>query len=413
MLGARAPGDPDCMSRVLEWVFLAFVASLAPGKSVLAGDVGSVVRAFGLLVALIFIADLLLRRGILRGSKDRFVITAAAFAAWVTASMLWTAHTGATVSASLTQWQLVAMVVIFAHYVDGPTRWERIGVAYVAGAGIMVVIGIASAIRSTAVRDVGVMNPNELAILAALAVPVSCVVARRAGSATVRWGARCYPVLAIAAIVATGSRGGLLTLAVSMLALPFSIVSDRRRIRVLVGLGVFGAAAIMLRERIPERVPFWDWGVQRLLTVRESVAEGELGGRTEIWRVGLEVAASHPWVGVGAGGFRYAVSPPFLSPVAAHNGFLSVAVGVGAIGLTIFGLLWALAAFRAVRFRRVAPEVVVLLGALVAAMWTMNAETDGALWLLLTWTAFVGRGFRGDPSPSVLRGAVDHGRSFP
>jgi len=62
------------------------------------------------------------------------------------------------------------------------------------------------------------------------------------------------------------------------------------------------------------------------------VAQGDLNGRTELWREGFNAFLEHPVLGVGTDMYR---SVSALSKVA-HNSYLSVLVEEGLIGLVLF-----------------------------------------------------------------------------
>src|ERR1019366_1142091 len=71
--------------------------------------------------------------------------------------------------------------------------------------------------------------------------------------------------------------------------------------------------------------------LERLATTRTELIYGTMDTRTEIWKAGLEVFSSHPFAGVGAGGFERAVQPLLGyaggdAHFVAHNTFLSILV---------------------------------------------------------------------------------------
>ncbi|HEY1134739.1 MAG TPA: O-antigen ligase family protein [Nocardioides sp.] len=136
----------------------------------------------------------------------------------------------------------------------------------------------------TAVRVVGTLtNPNLLAPVLVLLVPVGCVALRR--TLGQRWGRRPAQAASIAlgalgttALVMTLSRGGLVSLAALTVA---ALALRNPSSRTLVGSALGVAAGIAV-------------------AFGALFAKFSLGPRTEVWKVSLDLVREHPW-GVGLG----------------------------------------------------------------------------------------------------------------
>jgi O-antigen ligase len=121
--------------------------------------------------------------------------------------------------------------------------------------------------------------------------------------------------------------------------------------------------------------------LQRLGTTGDAIAAGDLTGRVEIWRQGLDAFSEHPLTGVGSGAFRAAVE----SGKAAHNVFVSVLAEVGLIGLVLFAIILAICVHQALRQPKwesrlwLAILLVWAIGALVHS-WEERKQT----WLFLS-----------------------------
>ena len=199
------------------------------------------------------------------------------------------------------------------------------------------------------------------------------------------------------AIFQTGSRGGLVGLAVaSVAAIAFG---GRLRGHLIVGLfGMAAAAAAYFAFAAPSQVS------GRVL----SFTSGGGSGRTDIWAVATQVARDHPLLGVGIGNFPL-VEPSYASrtanlpevdyivtePQVVHNSYLELLAELGVVGLAFFAALVAAAlslCWRAIRaFSRagdVDPELIArgllvgLAGMLVASFF-LSAEYEKQLWLLV------------------------------
>jgi O-antigen ligase len=81
-------------------------------------------------------------------------------------------------------------------------------------------------------------------------------------------------------------------------------------------------------------LPSSSW--ERLSTIPDELREGTLTGRTLIWGAGFDVFREHPFLGVGASGFRNSVSRALTETEVAHNTFLSILVEQGVIGFSLF-----------------------------------------------------------------------------
>jgi O-antigen ligase len=123
------------------------------------------------------------------------------------------------------------------------------------------------------------------------------------------------------------------------------------RWRAAVGVAVVAAVMIPVGVAAPQ-----------LEKVRDSVfassSEGlnqATGGRFDLVSTGVEIAADHPAVGVGVGGFKLAYAeredrrPRFREP-ASHNAVVTVAAETGFVGLALFA--WLVAAGLVVAFRQ-------------------------------------------------------------
>jgi O-antigen ligase len=129
-------------------------------------------------------------------------------------------------------------------------------------------------------------NPNFVAAWLAITVPTGIVLTRRLAAGGRRLLAVCSAagaVLAVAAIAATGSRGGALALAAGLVSL--AIFTGVRRAWWLV------AAALAASVVVP------------LVSTARPIA-ATLAGRLYIWRVALPHALDRPLTGWGPGAFE-------------------------------------------------------------------------------------------------------------
>ena len=322
--------------------------------------------------------------------------------------MAWADDAGRARSRALTLALTIVLVfVVYAAVGSGrQMRWLVHG--YVGGAVASGLIGLvipAPSQGDTGRLTGGVGDPNELALVLvpALALAVFALpgARRTLERAFLVGGALVITV----AIFQTGSRGGLVGLAVASVAAIVDVAPDRTlrggRLRGHLIVGLFGmaaAAAAYFAFAAPSQVS------GRVL----SFTSGGGSGRTDIWAVATQVARDHPLLGVGIGNFPL-VEPSYASrtanlpqvdyivtePQVVHNSYLELLAELGVVGLAFFAALVAAAlslCWRSIRaFSRAGdadPELIArgllvgLAGMLVASFF-LSAEYEKQLWLLV------------------------------
>jgi O-antigen ligase len=139
-----------------------------------------------------------------------------------------------------------------------------------------------------------------------------------------------------------------------------------------------------------------------------AITPEQSAGRSDLWKLALQISADHPVLGVGASNFvvtspSYAtsdvsvreVNKAFTQPVVVHNTYLQILAELGTVGLFLFASVVVgtfLVACRAIRlFARqgardleiLARGMVVALVGLLSAFTFLSASYEKALWLLL------------------------------
>jgi O-antigen ligase len=224
----------------------------------------------------------------------------------------------------------------------------------------------------------GNVDPNDLAMTMALALPMAWYLSHVFQRPLVRWICRGYLPVGVLALGLTGSRGGMLCGMVALTIVPLTMtrLTPGRLVMTISLLFVSGGLAVVY---VPEKI------VQRLATTSTEIEDLSLGGRFRLWKAGMYAFTYAPLLGHGTGGFTRAVTPRLGSGAqVAHNSFISVLVEEGIIGLILY-LLMFLAAYRAVR--RFPPLErrfgLVLLATLVVAMSPLTWEDRKPVWVIL------------------------------
>jgi putative inorganic carbon (HCO3(-)) transporter len=177
-------------------------------------------------------------------------------------------------------------------------------------------------------------NPNDLALnmVALLPLAIMTAVARR-NSFSWRAVAAAAALLMMATIIFTKSRGGMIGLAVMILALV--LLSFRMRPILAVGVVV---GTLIAGPFVPESF------YSRMSSIFNPAADAEFTGsreaRTTVMKEGIAVFQERPLTGVGAGQF---VNYDFPGRVErwrqAHNSLIQVAADLGIFGLIAFSYL--------------------------------------------------------------------------
>jgi len=318
------------------WVFVFFI----PLENLLVFEaLGTLTRVLGLVafaVGLLAVAA----SGRVRVPSPVILISTVFFL-WAFLGYQWApSHYLAGVSVR-TNIQLLGMIWLIWEFAPSAQPQRRLMAAYLCGSLATALQTIwsylvgAGRYSMNAERFVGEgFDPNSVGVLIGLSIPMAFYLVTVYKRGYAAWAAGISCVIACAAIPLTGSRGASVAALAGILLLPWSKWATSPRRKLSLAATVLAAVAI-----ISFAVPRTTW--QRIGTIGESIASGDVGGRGAIWRAGLIVFTEHPIVGSGTAGFRRLVVPHLGAERVAHNAFLSVLVDHGLIGLALYLALYA------------------------------------------------------------------------
>lgn len=380
------------------WLPTTFLTAVGNLDMVCQG--GAIVIAFAWLGRLRYRREPLPRAVIAQG------FVAAAFVLWLALSLAWAREPSPAFHA-LTPWIASAVLFVVVASSDLDERGVRmvlgayvIGVVLSMGVGLLVGAQVHTEVSSAAYQQGRFQgaagDPNYLAAVTvpAIALAAGLVASSRPGPGQLAMTAT-IPLLVIG-LVATESRGGLLSALVAMLL--SVLISKRGRIWLLGTISlVVGTAAIWFASTPAA----WE-------RVTSTADKGN--GRDSLWKVAWEMSGDHAPFGVGLGNFpvaspEYARSSGALEYVTfiaershvVHNVYLQLLAEVGVLGVGLFVLLAAMsfaACLRAVRLFEGAGALgmatlaraaaVALAGGLAASFFISNGS-DFQLWVLLAF----------------------------
>ncbi len=307
------------------------------------GGAATVSKALGGLLVIAWLGALARRppgeaRALLREHRG-LVACAVALVAWNLLSAVWAQSASA---ALLGASRYAQDVVLFPIMYAGVKRMKHVRWivgAFVCGAVLAMLYGVASGTTVDSSRLVGALgDPNETATV----LVVASILALALGIAETRsrfrrWLAFGAAIVAVFGIVATASRGGLVAFAAA--AVVAVVLGGRWRRQIALAAGV-GAILIV------------GWFV--LLAPASSLSHitTDQTPRTTLWTVAGRAIAANPVVGVGNDNFSIAAQNYLVRPGVttradqivvtqdvAHSIYLEVWADSGIIGLGLFVLL--------------------------------------------------------------------------
>jgi len=408
----------DFTRGLLLFVGISFL-EIIPG--VIPAAAGNVL---GVLLVLSWVATIAVReRGVpsLLAARPWLVVMLTLFLVWMGTSLLWARSSDSAFEDLIRYVPLIALFGIVHAAIRTRNHLLALCVVFVGGAMVAVTVGLVSAPASDSsgsTRFATVANPLAPVLVggAVLAAAFAGMTTRHVALRLAAAGACCY---CLAGVLLTGSRGGLLGLALALLVgLFFAGRGRRARVLPVVVIAVSMALLYVLAIAPP--------------AARDRITNpGDGTGRADVWKVGVEMVKANPILGVGAGNFR-ARSPEYVlraglirrsdliidKPLVAHNIYLAVLSQLGIVGLLLFlGIIGAslravVAAARA--FKRQKDEELELLsrasfialcGILAAGFFGSWSFSMPALWFLLATCSVMLRLAREKPFGRPMVGA--------
>jgi O-antigen ligase len=328
---------------LIIFILLTFVADL-PSYG---GAAVSASKAAGLVLLISWLATLAMRRD----AKADFLSvhpvatwTLILFIAWAAMSQSWAEDPAASRDA-LFRLALNAVFFLIV-YSAVRTRGQAIGAAsaFVAGACLDAAFGLLNpvSVANTARLAGSISKPGELAaaLVAGLVLSLGLVAALKRMPAA-RLAALAAAPLCALGVFFTGSRGGLVALAVALAT--FIAVGSKWRGRVLALTVVIVVAG----------VGFYTYAASADLRAHTSSIDTG-SGRIDLWTVAWRMVEQSPLQGVGIGNFpissvHYVLTPGTVAhaqfvidtPKVAHNTYLEFWAETGLVGLALFLVLAA------------------------------------------------------------------------
>ena len=339
------------MRKITYWLAVILIFIVPWEDSLSVSTLGSLARVMGLVVAVFWVATILLE-GRFR-KPHLFHVLVLLFFLWNFVSLFWSLDIESTIQRIKTYSQIFLLMLIFWEVFQKPDNLMAGLQAYIYGAYVLIASTIYNYINgNVAVAYEGRysatgVNAVDLTMILMMGLPIAMQLFFAAGQENkgriLKLINLAYIPSSIFAIILTGSRTSLIAI------IPFGIylfaTQQIKFDRKILVFGILLISLLALLPFIPQTV------ITRLGTVGASIEAGDLGGRGDLWREGIAAFTKHPILGVGGGAINYAIG------AAVHNTFISVATETGLIGFVLFLSILGLVVYKVSRLPRRTSEL--------------------------------------------------------
>lgn len=298
----------------------------------------------------------------------------------------------------VTSMALVFLPLLFGIVVGQTPRYQRqfLTVTFLLS-GIVTVLGVVQLGSTPQFGRVSVAGSNTIGTSrAALLLVVVTVVGWKASGLRGRLLSATFVPLSLVVALGTGSRGPVLALAITLVAM--SLMSIRHIGRLIVAAAgasvvAFGFARMGILESI---VP--DTSLRRMTSTIEMIFGGgdidrSSGIRLALWEVAVSMFEAKPVLGFGTGSFANIANqiPGMQGRTYPHNLILQFLAEFGLVGLGVLIFLLLLVARRVLAVTATRERVIVALTvfALINAMVSNSIYDNRWLWGMIVMTAAI------------------------
>ena len=372
------------LQKILFWLAVAviFVAPWENGAKI--EGFGSLTKALGLVLGAAWLGMIIIQGKIRLPHPFHLLILI--FFLWNFLTLLWTDSLALTTVRVMTYAQLVLLSWLLWNLVTTEKKLRITLQAYVLGAYISVYNLLVNYFDDIDFRDTGRFtafdfNPNELATLLTIAIPIAWYLAVSGSITTdkknriLTYANYFFIAPATFAILLTGSRNALFSLIPAFWFVLGATTQLKIVPKVLIMVVLIGGLT-SVQGLLPKHT------ITRLQSTDDEITQGDLQGRQQIWEQGMEQFWEHPLTGVGTGAYEAAIERGKV----AHNTYYSILVESGLPGFLFFLLILIMLIYLAAR----QPLLIASLWLTVLVLWGLGVtsktwEHRKPTWLIFNW----------------------------
>ena len=173
------------------------------------------------------------------------------------------------------------------------------------------------------------IETDNMAILLAFGIPMGVWLYTQAKHWTIKlFNLSAIPII-FYGIFLTGTRTGLVCGTIGLMYLAFTQRKASFNLK-LIYAGILIGMAVAVVSLAPKS------SVERIFSIGDAVASGDLNYREVIWQHTLSVWGNNPFLGSGTGALGHALNPYFVNFKWAHNSYIQILGENGIIGLAIY-----------------------------------------------------------------------------
>jgi O-antigen ligase len=371
------------MRKLALFTALVLIFTIPWETAITVSTLGTLTRLIGFGAAGVWAASVLIT-GKLRVFHG-YYIGVLVFILFNVASIFWTASIDLTMERIKTYLQLAVLTWLLWDLFTTPRSLRLAMQIFIFGAYLAIASQFANLLSGQIIstyeqgRYTGAgQNANEFSLILSLSLPLAwhLAITQKPGTGAVLLKVVNFTFvpLALLATILTASRTSLVTVIPSLLYIVATLNKIKPVYRALAVVLVIIIFAI-IEPLIPQTT------IARLMTIGDSIAGNDLGGRVRLWKGSFAIFLDHPFLGIGSN----ALSAPGQLGSYAHNTFLSIMAELGLIGLLLFLGVLSIVIDEAIR----QPKPYSALWITIIAVWligvfTLTWEYTKPTWFFLT-----------------------------
>jgi membrane protein len=313
----------------LTFFLTLLVIGFTPLDAIEIGEGVTLGRYFFILMTFsaIFTKDILLK------PVPRFFKILIGFTIWASLTVLWSFRQTITLERIMYLIQYSIIVIVMLNSLDSKKKLKLAMISWILGVSY-IAFNTALDYRTYAVAQDALYrvsefgNPNENSFMLCYSLLFCYLI----DTTKRRIFSICLTAFSVLAIVANGSRMGIIIFLLAIAGFCVQLWQSKKRIYVIALIPVIITGGVYVLEHIPEAT------FDRIMGMSQSIESGKFSERENIWAAAIEALAENKlWLfcGSGWGTFADCIKMYLGRSIGAHNFYLDVVFTTGVVGLSI------------------------------------------------------------------------------